>query len=172
MLRNRLLLQKQDRLCQLERDLEVIDHNEAVPLFLGSQREDQNDDRRKLMLEIDQALADYGEFDASNGSELHADESADEFATRVHTMHRHPKSNHRAVQSLKNWLDGNACIARAETEYLTRGDELFRLLPQTEGAVYWRDSLIEDGLICCLRVLRKVSLPHLEQRCLRLVTYR
>jgi hypothetical protein len=56
----RLLLLKQDRLSQLEKQLEKIDQEEATPLSLRSSRRDTNNERSSVLLEIDAALADYG----------------------------------------------------------------------------------------------------------------
>ena len=59
-LRARLLLLKQDKLCMLEERLEKIDCAETAPLFLGSSRDDGNEERRAVLQNIDSALADYG----------------------------------------------------------------------------------------------------------------
>lgn len=61
-LRTRLLLLKQDKLSQLEEQLENIDayDEEDAPLFLGSYRRDQNDQRHEVLEKIDEALKDYG----------------------------------------------------------------------------------------------------------------
>lgn len=44
----------------LEQQLEEIDANESAPLFLGSSRDDKNEERSSTLLEIDRVLADYG----------------------------------------------------------------------------------------------------------------
>jgi hypothetical protein len=59
-LRARLLLLKQDKLSMLEQQLEEIDATESAPLFLGSSRDDKNEERSSTLSEIDRALADYG----------------------------------------------------------------------------------------------------------------
>lgn len=59
-LRSRLLLQKQDKLSLLESQLEKIDRDEEATLFLGSRRRDRNQERLSLLVQIDEALADYG----------------------------------------------------------------------------------------------------------------
>jgi hypothetical protein len=59
-LRARLLLLKQDKLSRLEQQLEKIDTDERAPLFLGSSRDDTNEERSSTLSEIDRALADYG----------------------------------------------------------------------------------------------------------------
>ena len=60
-LRARLLLQKQDRIAELEHQLQHIDEEELQPLFLGSLRRDRNQGREKVLAQIDVALQDYGE---------------------------------------------------------------------------------------------------------------
>lgn len=60
-LRARLLLQKQDRIAQLEHQLQHFDEQELQPLFLGSLRRDRNQGRERLLADIDIALQDYGE---------------------------------------------------------------------------------------------------------------
>ena len=59
-LRARLLFLKQDKLSMLEEQLERIDSVERAALFLGSSRDDTNDERRAVLSDIDAALADYG----------------------------------------------------------------------------------------------------------------
>lgn len=59
-LRARILLLKQDKLSMLEHQLEEIDAIERAPLFLGSSRDDQNEQRSSTLFEIDRALEDYG----------------------------------------------------------------------------------------------------------------
>lgn len=59
-LRARILLSKQDRLVELEKQLERIDRDEVKPLFLSSIRRDKNDERKKILKDIDIALAEYG----------------------------------------------------------------------------------------------------------------
>jgi hypothetical protein len=44
----------------LEEQLERIDSVERAALFLGSSRDDTNDERRTVLSGIDAALADYG----------------------------------------------------------------------------------------------------------------
>ena len=67
-LRTRLLLLKQDKLSILEQQLEKIDRNEHSPLFLGSSRDDRNEERSSKLSEIDKALADYGMWSPSKPS--------------------------------------------------------------------------------------------------------
>ncbi|CEI70443.1 unnamed protein product [Fusarium venenatum] len=58
--RRHLLLLGQDRVTQLEEKLDDIDKNEESPLVLASVRRDKNEERRKLLLELQEALESYG----------------------------------------------------------------------------------------------------------------
>lgn len=60
-LRARILLLKQDRLSYLECQLRKTDRQETEPLRLGSCRADDCSVRGSILLQIDEALADYGE---------------------------------------------------------------------------------------------------------------
>ena len=55
-----MLLTKQDRLSTLETELNGIDSNEVHELFLGALRRDLNPERKRILAEIDEALAEYG----------------------------------------------------------------------------------------------------------------
>jgi len=59
-LRSRLLYLKQDKLSQLEQQLDNLDQNETSPLFLGMSRRDGNTARVSLLSQISVALGDYG----------------------------------------------------------------------------------------------------------------
>lgn len=60
------------------------------------------------------------------------------------------------MQSLQNWLDGNGCLAREETEYLTHQRELVSLAPAGDSALLQLEGWIEDNLIRFYRGFRKV----------------
>ena len=68
MLRARLLLQKQDKLSLLEKELERLDREEVADLFLGSNRLDGNTERQRVLCDVDTALADYGRQPFPNAS--------------------------------------------------------------------------------------------------------
>lgn len=62
----------------------------------------------------------------------------------------------REVESLQNWLDGNGCLARDETAYLTHHRELVSLAPISDNATLQFESWVEDKLIRFSRAFRKV----------------
>jgi hypothetical protein len=53
-------LVKQDRVYVLEKQLEELDQNEQRPLFLGTCRQDCNQERKTVLEDLDKTLADYG----------------------------------------------------------------------------------------------------------------
>ena len=59
-LRMRMLLLKQDKVVQLEQQLNKIDVDEKLTLFLGNNRRDRNKARNKVLKDLDYALAAYG----------------------------------------------------------------------------------------------------------------
>lgn len=62
----------------------------------------------------------------------------------------------RDVLSLQNWVNGNACLAREETEYLTHYHELLSVAPSDDGAITRLESWVEDILIRFYKGLGKV----------------
>ena len=56
----RSLLEQQDRLRELEAELDHCDDTETVQLYLSSRRQDSNRTRRELMKEISAQLKAYG----------------------------------------------------------------------------------------------------------------
>ncbi|ETS86571.1 hypothetical protein PFICI_00399 [Pestalotiopsis fici W106-1] len=136
-LRARLLLLKQDRLSMLEQKLEEVDRNEASLLFLGKSRCDRNVDRISVLSDIETCLSDYDDFV--------------ERTTRILSL---GKAQHRDVESLQNWLDGNGCLAREEAAYLSHR-ELITLAPPRDNAIAQFEAWIEDKLIRFDRNFRK-----------------
>ncbi|KAK0717750.1 caspase domain-containing protein [Lasiosphaeria miniovina] len=119
-LRARLLLLKQDRLSLLEKRLEKIDREEVELLSLGSSRDDTNSERISILVEIDAALADY-----------------DALIERNHRVLSLEDASYRDVASLQDWVDGNGCIARQETAYLSRARDLVSVTSPDDGATTW-----------------------------------
>ena len=54
------MLSKQDAVSVLESQLETIDREESSGIALGSFRRDRNDDRKRVLSSLDDALAQYG----------------------------------------------------------------------------------------------------------------
>lgn len=59
-LRARLILLKQDKIMSLEQELDRLDDEEPHALNLSQLRLDQNEDRQKLLVELEHHLAEYG----------------------------------------------------------------------------------------------------------------
>ncbi|RYP68848.1 hypothetical protein DL771_006466 [Monosporascus sp. 5C6A] len=136
-LRTRLLLLKQDELSILEKRLENLDREEDILLRLGSCREDDNPQRRTILAEIDTALADY-----------------DAFIERTNRILAFEAPEQRHVTNLRNWTDGNRCIARAETKYLYECD-LLKAASHNDNALAWLETLVVDAFVWIRRLFRK-----------------
>ncbi|KAL7953083.1 hypothetical protein V8C34DRAFT_321653 [Trichoderma compactum] len=119
-LRTRLLLQKQDKLSQLEQELEEIDDKDKSDLDRGSYRFDENPDRKEVLQKIDAALRDYDKF-----LERHQ---------RAFTFENSPNS---VIQDLQQWLHSNPDFTRHETDYVYRND----LFSFTEH-ISWAEKLL------------------------------
>ncbi|KAL4727146.1 hypothetical protein ACLX1H_006047 [Fusarium chlamydosporum] len=128
-LRARLLLIKQDRLAVLEQKLDDIDNAETIPIFLGKARIDRNQDRLSVLAEIESTLAEY-----------------DNLVDRTERTLSFGRSEIRDVQSLRNWVDGNGCVARDETSYLSDEKDLFSLSPTLDSAATRFEDWIEDRM--------------------------
>ncbi|KAF2495500.1 hypothetical protein BU16DRAFT_561784 [Lophium mytilinum] len=141
-LRARMLLHKQDKLSQLEEQLEQIDREEPKVLFLGSYRRDSNPARKQVLENIDAALADYDEL-------IHRNE-------RVLGLER---PNRRDIANLENWIDSTGCLARQETAYLGKGEDLATLASPADRALNAFEGPIEGFLIWIATKFNKVWLP-------------
>lgn len=62
-------------------------------------------------------------------------------------MLRFEAAKPRDVLSLQNWVNGNACLARDETAYLTYSKELLSVASLDDGAVTRLEAWVEDILI-------------------------
>ncbi|KAI3325616.1 hypothetical protein HD806DRAFT_490781 [Xylariaceae sp. AK1471] len=129
-LRARLLLLKQDRISCLEEQLDQIDRDEPLPIFLGKSRGDINSERLSILSQIDSSLADYDSFLERTGKVLSSGPAA-------------PRDN----LSLKNWLNGNGCVSRQETAYLDYEEDLVGLTGPGDRATSQLEVWIEDKLI-------------------------
>ncbi|KAF8243889.1 hypothetical protein K440DRAFT_667571, partial [Wilcoxina mikolae CBS 423.85] len=128
--RMRLLLYKQDEICVLEEELNRIDREEPCELFLGNRRRDTNQQRKEVMKNLEEKLAEY-----------------DEQMQRYRTVMGFEKPKPRDVTSLRNWIDGNASIARKETQFLSHSQDLMGCLGTQDAGVEFIEPLIEDFMI-------------------------
>ncbi|KAI1357171.1 hypothetical protein F5Y08DRAFT_354660 [Xylaria arbuscula] len=126
-LRARLLLRKQDKLSVLEKQLEKADQDEEMVLFHGSIRKDTNQERDSILSEIDAVLADY-----------------DALIKRNCEVLSYEPASRRDIMNLRNWVDGNGCIARDETTYLIRADDLLSVAHPDDSAMASLGALVED----------------------------
>lgn len=76
-----------------------------------------------------------------------ADNEADVFIERCHRILGYQSANTRDVQNLRNWVDGNGCIAREETAYLQSSEGLLTLRHSHDSAVIWLETIVENSII-------------------------
>ncbi|KAJ3579162.1 hypothetical protein NPX13_g1401 [Xylaria arbuscula] len=129
-LRARILLLKQDRITCLEEQLDKVDQDEPMPVFLGKSRGDINSERLSVLSQIESAIADYDSFIDGTSRAL----SSNPVALRDNL-------------SLRNWLNGNGCVSRLETAYLDHEEDLFGLAGSGDRATSQLEAWIEDKLI-------------------------
>lgn len=161
-LRARLLLFKQDQLSILEQQLEEIDQREVSPLFLGSSRCDRNAERIALLSKIDEHLKDYGT--NLDMQIIYNADKQDLFAARTSQSLNFSPAQQRDIESLQHWLDGNGCLAREETAYLSCKD-LVTLAPARDNALLQFETWVEDRIIrIChgFEVVRARNIPCVE----------
>jgi hypothetical protein len=72
------------------------------------------------------------------------------------------------VKSLRNWIEGNSCIAREETQYLDHERDLFNIVGKGDNAMACIQPLIEDFFIQAAKFLRLVRYPSLS--CITMVS--
>jgi len=72
---------------------------------------------------------------------------ADTLVERNHRMLGLKAAKSRDVSSLQNWVNGNACLAREETAYLTHCKDLLSIAPSGDDAVTQLRPWVEDKLI-------------------------
>lgn len=68
----------------------------------------------------------------------------DELAARTYQSMGYSAAQGRDVQSLRNWREGNGCMARKETTYLAHQKELVSLVPAGDNAVTQLEAWVED----------------------------
>jgi len=138
---------KQDEIVRLEEQLDRIDREERHDLFLGCQRKDTNEERRRVVQELSASLPEYGTGCIQQYTVLFsADTILDGLLKECQEALQYPHATKRDISSLKNWLDGTGCIALRETTYLDQ-DDLFHLVPHPDEAIVKIESIIEDCFI-------------------------
>ncbi|KAI3328377.1 hypothetical protein F4824DRAFT_493216 [Ustulina deusta] len=147
-LRARVLLLKQDKLTCLESQLDQIDQDEPLPLFLGKSRGDTNSERKSVLSQIESAIADY-----------------DSFIERTHQVLSLSPASPRDNASLTNWLNGTNCVSRQETEYLCYKEDLISLTGPGDRATSQLEVWIEDKFIDYYPRFRTVIIAWMIRLC-------
>lgn len=63
----------------------------------------------------------------------------------------------RDISNLEHWVDSTACLARQETAYLAKGEDLMAVASPADGALNTLEGPIEDLLIWAAEKLKKVQ---------------
>ncbi|KAK4083671.1 uncharacterized protein Triagg1_1333 [Trichoderma aggressivum f. europaeum] len=113
-----------DKLSQLERELEDVDDMEGEELNLASFRLDNNERRENILQKIDDALSDY-----------------DNFLDRHQRALSFEDPSKSSIDSLQNWLDMNRDLKRDEINYLKRND-----LFSVTGNISWVETILSVAL--------------------------
>lgn len=71
----------------------------------------------------------------------------DKFIERTTRAFSLQLAEQRDITSLQNWVDARGCLARDETAYLSREDELVSLAPLADSAIQQLEAWVEDRLI-------------------------
>ncbi|KAL8662736.1 MAG: hypothetical protein Q9202_004428 [Teloschistes flavicans] len=136
--RARLLLIKQDELSLLERQLDEIDAQEDKELFLGNRRRDKNPERKEILSKLEENLASYDAMLEHNRAI---------FAAEV------PQK--RDLANLQNWLDNKASVARDETAYLFKTQDLMTVHSPRDDTLSRLTPLAERLVSVLCRLLKK-----------------
>lgn len=81
----------------------------------------------------------------SKGESDNADEllfSLDNLIARTQQILAAPKPHDRNIRCIENWLDWNPCIARKETEFLSKHEDLLILHSRDDQMLSWMDRLV------------------------------
>ncbi|KUJ24439.1 uncharacterized protein LY89DRAFT_727466 [Mollisia scopiformis] len=97
----RVLLEQQDRLCELQQQLEDCDDAETIQLNLKSRRQDDNNTRRSVLQQVAAELKDY-----------------DKGVLRYQRMMALPRARKSHRRSVHNWVNGNKPVVRSESASL------------------------------------------------------
>ncbi|KAJ8129455.1 hypothetical protein O1611_g4178 [Lasiodiplodia mahajangana] len=154
-IRARMILYKQDRISQLEKQLQKVDQDEARPIQLGSYRTDVNMHRRALLDQLDVAINQYGKFPIppKKSSSLNP-QVADDLCQRTRQALAVKLAAPWDVRNLNCWVEGFGCITEAETEYLAHTRDLMALGPaEADEFLETITHKVEDTIIWVSRIL-------------------
>ena len=87
------------------------------------------------------------------------DNHIDALLERNHRISSLETASRRDVASLQRWVDGNACLARKETEFLGYYEDLCATATPKDHSVTRAEAWVEDSLIGFHRWIRKVGTP-------------
>lgn len=157
--RARLMLQQQDQIAVLEKELQEVDSEETRELFLNNLRRDGNAKRKEILGKLHIALAEYGtperntflglskSFQRRQHHYEYAHEEIDTMVERNVRMLSLGPASQRNISSLRNWVDGNNCLVRSEKAFLWQDSDLLSISTHQDGAMTRLEPLIENFLM-------------------------
>ncbi|KNG47996.1 hypothetical protein DDE82_004440 [Stemphylium lycopersici] len=109
---------------------------------------DKNADRLALLEEIEKTMDDYGTSpETPDRGNSYQTNNLDTFTENSRRMLNSEGAEQRDLESLQNWLDGNACLARQESAYLDAPLDMVSLAPCKDSAVSQLEVWVENKLI-------------------------
>ncbi|KAF2005156.1 hypothetical protein P154DRAFT_571370 [Amniculicola lignicola CBS 123094] len=103
----RNVLYRQDRLADLEAQLQELDENEQTQWYLSSRRDDGNSLRAQLLSRLGDELREY--------------ENALFSHLRVHTL---PSPSSRAKENVQTWMNQYKPLVKSEADFILKSDLL------------------------------------------------
>ena len=73
-------------------------------------------------------------------------------------------ASRRDAESLRNWVDGNSCLARDETSFLSKQNDLVSLVAPGDDAVARLGPAVEDMMIRGHKMLAAVRRSYVGLR--------
>lgn len=70
-----------------------------------------------------------------------------------------PACDERTVLNLQHWVDGNGCISWEETDFLTRSNDLARILPTESTVSEFIEHWVQVILVKLLKGSNRVRPP-------------
>jgi len=80
----------------------------------------------------------------------------DDFVQSCDKMLSYSSPQLRDVTSLENWIERTACLARDETAYLARKDDLLSITTPNDDLLVGLEQLCENGVIAVCKLLKMV----------------
>ena len=81
---------------------------------------------------------------------------SDDFVERCYTMLSYTSPRERDVRSLENWIERTACLARDETAYLTKRNDLLSITTPIDNTLVGLEQFCENMIIVVYKWFKRV----------------